>query len=872
MRKINALLLIAAFLTAIVFFNLHAEILNVPDEYDSIQDAIDDSDNGDTVLVQPGLYEENIDFDRHNIVVGSLYLTTENEAYIDSTIIDGQGNGPVVHFRRGESPEARFTGFTVQNGSGYASGNSTFGGAIQIWQNSNPTMDHLVVRRSTATFGAGMYCQDCNEINLSYIEVYDCTGTYGGGIRVLRGSANLDHISIHHNSAENSGGALHVVVEGSTDLVNITASNNQSARGGGLLIGYHSQVEMVNSIFFDNGRSNLYFFADTLDPSTMEITYSDIEGGEQGIELNNDGQLEWGDGNIDEDPLYEDPDHGDFHLTEDSPCINTGDPESPEDPDGSRADMGAYPFFSRNALLYGYVLDLTDDSPLEGAMVMTSNGQEAESNAEGYWMIDNAWTGDFTATASLIYFNDVTLDDLHLEMEDTLEVVFRLPHPEFAVSADIVRVDVPQDSVLDINYGILNAGSGPVNWTVETRFISDQFVDPWELRESLPVGQIVEDDQMHGVVFINDQYYVSGTNDEDPTMIYVFDRDGNMVRSFEQCGAFRVGMRDLAWDGNLIWGSGERTIFGFTTEGELRESFDGPFYPNTALTWDNDNELLWISSTVSAYIAAYNLNGEELTRVERHNFNIFGLAYWSDDPDGYQLYVFHSPGQDRQVIHKIDTEFDEIMHVADLEPESGGRPDGAFITRNYLAMNWVFMTVSNASAENGGDRIDVWQLSGNIEWMEADPIAGIVEAEGEEDIVLTFDASGLIMDMYEGEIIFNHNAIGDQVTIPIEMNVVHPESVKSDAVVVPDDFFLSDCHPNPFNSTTRIGYGLPHQAAVKIGIYNSNGRLLTTVIDDDVSAGCYSIEWNALNLTAGTYFIRMKAPDFQCVRKAVIIR
>lgn len=48
------------------------------------------------------------------------------------------------------------------------------------------------------------------------------------------------------------------------------------------------------------------------------------------------------DGNINTDPLFLDPSNGDFELDLFSPCVNTGDPNSPDDPDLTRADMGAY--------------------------------------------------------------------------------------------------------------------------------------------------------------------------------------------------------------------------------------------------------------------------------------------------------------------------------------------------------------------------------------------------------------------------------------------------------------------------------------------------------------------------------------------------
>jgi len=64
----------------------------------------------------------------------------------------------------------------------------------------------------------------------------------------------------------------------------------------------------------------------------LSIMYSDFVGGFAGT------------GNIDADPLWVDAGNGDYHLLPASPCIDTGDPSSPLDPDGTRADMGAIPF------------------------------------------------------------------------------------------------------------------------------------------------------------------------------------------------------------------------------------------------------------------------------------------------------------------------------------------------------------------------------------------------------------------------------------------------------------------------------------------------------------------------------------------------
>jgi len=79
---------------------------------------------------------------------------------------------------------------------------------------------------------------------------------------------------------------------------------------------------------YNNPESSLFMLGDII----FTQTYSDVQGGWSGI------------GNITIDPMFVDTGGGDFHLMPGSPCIDTGDPASPLDPDSTRADMGALYF------------------------------------------------------------------------------------------------------------------------------------------------------------------------------------------------------------------------------------------------------------------------------------------------------------------------------------------------------------------------------------------------------------------------------------------------------------------------------------------------------------------------------------------------
>ena len=89
-------------------------------DFTTIHEGIDVSADTDTVLVYPGIYYENIIYNGKNITVASLELTTGNEVYIDSTIIDGQRLDSCVLVNDQES-NANIQGFTLTNGQGHPS-------------------------------------------------------------------------------------------------------------------------------------------------------------------------------------------------------------------------------------------------------------------------------------------------------------------------------------------------------------------------------------------------------------------------------------------------------------------------------------------------------------------------------------------------------------------------------------------------------------------------------------------------------------------------------------------------------------------------------------------------------------------------------
>ena len=231
----------AIFTLIICIADIQGAILNVPDEFDTIRDAVTESEDGDIVLLQPGRYRETISYNGKEITIASLFLTTGDFDYITSTIIDGNADGRVVAFSNGEDENSILTGLTITNGL------SSFGGGIYIRQ-ASPVIKYVIIHGNAAQQrGGGIYC----------------TG---------EGSPQFDHVTVANNTAQTSHGGIY-------------AFNNAEPR-------------ITNWIFWQNQP-------DEYPQNLLTVTYSNMRNGYDGegnINLNprfadrdnDDFQITWG--------------------------------------------------------------------------------------------------------------------------------------------------------------------------------------------------------------------------------------------------------------------------------------------------------------------------------------------------------------------------------------------------------------------------------------------------------------------------------------------------------------------------------------------------------------------------------------------------
>ena len=368
-------ILLSLALLSIATTNAQAETRLVPADYATIQQAIQESNDGDVVIVENGTYSENINFSGRNIILTSK--DPNDPEIVAATIIDGQSKGSVVVFENGETSEAVLAGFTITGGYGTKDtttpeANYLFWGAGVSCVNASPTIKCNVITGNNGPFniqgddpeqwslcyGGGIGCLQSNAIITQNV-IKDNSTYAGGGVMTYFGDPIIVNNLIYNNSAYVGGG---VVLLYSGQLINNTIVGNDvnlSQLDGGDILGGNvyaafymdlSQCIIVNNIicnaksgggiYSEGSGEDLIAFNDVWNnlPGNYyardPITYDMISG---------DAADRTGlDGNISQDPLFGD----NFHIAVDSPCRDTGDPNYipyawQRDIDGEFAVMGA---------------------------------------------------------------------------------------------------------------------------------------------------------------------------------------------------------------------------------------------------------------------------------------------------------------------------------------------------------------------------------------------------------------------------------------------------------------------------------------------------------------------------------------------------
>ena len=240
-------------------------------DFNTIQAAIDDSNDGDTVLVAPGTYtgegNRDIDFKGKAIAVKS-------EEGPQTCIIDCQGAESNPHrgfyFHTNEDVNSVLQGFTITNGY-----NTYYSGGAILCETSSPHIKDCIVTKNAAWFGGGIACGSSNAVidNCHIIGnwaekdrgggifcvlgspyILDCliedntAFEDGGGVKCNNSNITISHCTIRNNSAKTGGG---IDGNGEMTLINCLIIGNKAEGGGGGIVS-DGEITLLNCTIFGN--------------------------------------------------------------------------------------------------------------------------------------------------------------------------------------------------------------------------------------------------------------------------------------------------------------------------------------------------------------------------------------------------------------------------------------------------------------------------------------------------------------------------------------------------------------------------------------------------------------------------------------------
>jgi hypothetical protein len=134
----------------------------------------------------------------------------------------------------------------------------------------------------------------------------------------------------------------------------------------------------------------------------------------------------------------------------------------------------------------------------------------------------------------------------------------------------------------------------------------------------------------------------------------------------------------------------------------------------------------------------------------------------------------------------------------------------------------------------------------------------------------------LVAGVFDNTIPFTFGPNGDLIieggSLVVDVEDPIPDAIYSNGLNIPESFFVGQNYPNPFNPSTTIKFGLPLTSDVTIKVFNVLGQEVMTVFEGRMSAGEKKLEFDAANLTSGTYFYQIQAGDNVSIKKMLLIK
>ncbi len=842
----------------------------VPQDYSTIQAAIDACSDGDTVLVSEGTYLENIRYKGKAIVVASLYLVDGDTTHIENTIIDGSGStdpdsGSVVYFINGEDTTSVLCGLTIRGGYGTNKNWgiwSRFGGGVfcdsagarlvRNYIKRNRIIGQLAYGGGLAAWGTQTFIPFLilkeNRITENYVQcdtVLDWWG-FGGGAIIERVSArvvgNLFERDTIVSIVGSAGGGMAILsfpwvsplvdgyIQGNIFRENYVYATTLGAVGAGLHVQWMGEVTILDNLFEDNEAVSIGS-SGWSEGGGLGITDEYITGYGRKYVIKNwfvnnrvYSQYGWGEGAGLE--LY--MTLVTFNENKVTDNVATGA--------NSNGGGGIYIYMSSFQLENNIITRNSvqknggggvnvEGYPQQGTEQMLINNtifdNTAQSNGGGLAVINGA---------NVVAFNNI----LWANSANT--------GPEISVSGGAMAAV----QFCDIQGGY--SGIGNIN-------VDPLFADTLgHISEQSPcIGRGVSKLDVDGTIYCA------------PSTDFDSNPRPSAVDTLIDLGAFETNYAAQPFTVPLSF--------------SLRDRF---IYPVTGTLHFTASILQYQQTNIRAFSKFYDSDSSMQDSVE-----LFDDGQHGDGSAGDGLY-----GGSFQT--NLEETFTSCLVIQNNDEQTRTEYDynEKFTTIGPLKLDH-FAIISTDTIPNPGDMIRI-----NFFLKNDSPTATAT------DISIQFKVSDTLVavsgtpveygDIGPGAIVGGkaqrYFALTENFTsyptdyLPIVLEIASSDYVfwfdslqlvvglKESADKLPMVFQLNQNYPNPFNPSTAIKFQIPIPNFVTLEIYDLVGQKVATLVNENLNAGIHSVEWNATGFASGVYLYRLQVGKYSETKKLVLLR
>jgi len=863
-------------------------VINVPADYSTIQIALNNAIEGDTVLVQPGTYYENIIWPETN----GIKLISAGDS--SNTIIDGSEFSSVITIPNGSSADTTtiIIGFKISNG-----GNVNNGGGIAMSTNTGlEILSCWITKNNSVTNGGGIY-SDGAELLVQSSNINHNYSGRGGGLYADLSNIILRHNIIVYNSCDHSGGGIYMNFGSPVILAEIYDNlicNNKSGNIGGGIYGTtgdifidkssiikNSSVDQGGGIYASN--CNLYMSESNIINNTSYIS--------GGIYYSNVKSVDMIKTNIVNNTAFIDPDgitgsmrsgfSLNFKITNSNFTLNgyallnpentiywditsnwwghsSGPYHPTQNPTGlgdstnmhvdvdpwlTEPDTTAPPIPIQNVMVESIWPDsvkLTwDTSPigdLKGYNVYfdtDSNNYVYDSyaNQEDVGM-DTSYVVKSLEAGKEYYFTITCYDNSGNESWYSEEIkVTPNPSPLIHALLDTITFDTTfMNETLESELIIVNTGTDTLQID-SVRFDINEFSGSIDsttiaLSDSATIS-IVFQPTTFGDINGTLTIYSNAVNAPEKTIRLIANGDYPEKPEINS-------IQDVPDD----QGGQVRITFSRSKYDGLDNTYQIADYS----VWRLENDSQWdavgmfnaVQDSVYYYVAPTlcdsTIQGNCLStfKVSAHTTNP-DIFYYSDTLSGYS--------------------------VDNIAPEA---PQGlkSAIVANGVQLDWE---------SNDEEDFQYYKI-----YRSYQPITDLLYAE--IDSFTTVDTTYLDTEVevdnqyYYRLVAYDH--AGNRSDLSNEVNLEFT-GIRDSQVL--DKFNMGQNQPNPFINSTTIQYTIPNHSFVNISVYSLLGKKLTTLVNEDKVSGSYSFEWSPDDIKPGIYFYILKAKDVVITRKLIVL-